>query len=394
MVILKNFFILLLSINLYSNNLLLKEANQALAYGNYLKASSLYEKIYKTYPTPSIKSKLIRCYTKLGDNFFRVDNYKKALYFYKKASKLKAVNINIKIAKIYAKQGKLYYKIKNYKKALYFYKKALKLGYKKAKKDIKIIQHFVKHENALKNDRRKLITNNSPKWTKAIGRVIIPTKLTFVTKKRYRTKYKKCSASLVNLENYSSSSVIITASHCLKGYNSNAGGLKFIIKSKQGNMLQRFAAIYKDSHYIHKQTNKHSDYAILILDSPIYKKDVDPLSITKTPFYNLQKQYKYSFASLVGFSGDIGDHGEKLTIDPKCKLFKFNTKYGKSNCIAYKGASGGPIVLNLSNNGKNFQQYLVGIVSHFKRKDFKHIYFAPNTQFYKDLVEAIKLYNF
>jgi len=389
MAILKSFFILLLTINLYANNL--DNADIKYATGDYIQASKIYEKILKKNPNNnSVKLKLIGCYSKLGDNFSRVDNFKKALYWYKKALNLNKYSTNIKIAKVYTKQAKLFYRIKDYKKALKLYKKALKLGYSKVRKDIKIVKKHLNHKKALKNDTRKLVTSNSPEWTKAIGRLITPTELTFISKTRYRTKYKKCSASIVNFDNYSSSRVIITASHCITGYNPKAGNLRFIIKNSNGDMVQKFAKIYKDSHYIHNKTNKHTDYAILILDSPITKKDIEALKTSNIPFDILQNQYKYSFASLAGFSGDIGDYGAKLTIDPKCKLFDYNDMYGKSNCAAYKGASGGPVVLSVSNDNKNFKHYLVGIVSHFKNKNFKHIYFTPNNKFYTDLEKVIK----
>jgi len=188
--------------------------------------------------------------------------------------------------------------------------------------------------------------------------------------------------------------VIITASHCLTSYDKNAGNLKFIIKDNLGNMIQKFATVYKDSHYKNGKTKSTTDYAILILDSPIDQKQVKPLKTTDIKFSTLIKQYKYSYASLAGFSGDIGEYGAKLTIDPKCKLFDFTTLYGKSNCAAYKGASGGPVVLSVSNDNNHYEHFLVGIVSHFKKKNFKNIYFAPNNQFFNNLDLAIKIYNY
>ena len=387
---LKRFFILLLSCNLFGSTL--DDADIKFATGNYIEAIKLYNSLPKK--DESVELKLMSCYVRLGDNFAKVDNFTRALSWYKKALDLGNLAVKIKIAKVYTKQANLYKRIKEYKKAYSLYKKALKLGYKKVKKDIKYIDRILNHEKKLYDDPRIIVDNHSPKWTKAIGRLIIPTKLKFVSKTKYKTKYKKCSASLIDDGTHTKIRTIITASHCISGYKEDAGYLKFIIKDSFGNMIQKFATIYKDSHYKHTKLQTTSDYAILILDSFISNYQVKPLISTNIPFYRLKKQYKDSFATLVGFSGDIGKWGEQLTMDPRCKVFKYSKYYGKSNCVAYKGASGGPIVLNVSEDGLTYSQYLVGIVSHFKGNNFKHIYFAPNTQFYQDLQNGIQEYNY
>ena len=391
----KNFFILYLVANLYSNTLeTIDNADIAFARYNYIKAIKLYEKVLKTDKNnESVRLKLISCYIKLGNNFKKVNNFEKSLYWYKKALYKNSLSVKLKIASVYKKQAKLYIRVKKYKKALLLYQKALKLGDKKVKRDIKKLKRVLVHKKKLKNDSRKLVTSSQIPWTQAVGRVIIPTKLTFVTKKRYRTKYKKCSSSLVDDGTHSSSRVVLTASHCLKGYDKDAGFLRYIIKTSSNDMIQKYLSIYKDSHYSVKKLKTNSDYAILILDSAISTKDVKPLVVSKTKFTKLQKQYKYSYASLAGFSSDVGDYGARLTMDKRCKLFNYTNTYGKSSCTAYKGASGGPIVLNVSNNNKDFQHYLVGVVSFFRNGNFNNIYFAPNNQFYDDLEIAIKDYN-
>ena len=112
--------------------------------------------------------------------------------------------------------------------------------------------------------------------------------------------------------------------------------------------------------------------------------------VSSTKFTTLQKKYKDNFASLAGFSGDIGDFGARLTYDPKCSIKPFNKMYGASNCTGFKGASGGPVVLTVSKKGRQ-KHYIVGVVSHFKHKDFRKIFFAPQDIFYKYVKKACKL---
>ena len=66
-----------------------------------------------------------------------------------------------------------------------------------------------------------------------IGKLIIPTKLEFIGKTKYITTTKKCSATLVSLNEKTGSSTIITAAHCLSSHNKKAGPMQFIIKEIQ-----------------------------------------------------------------------------------------------------------------------------------------------------------------
>lgn len=353
-------------------------------------------KLYTQSPlknTEEVKIRLIQCYLRLGDNFLKIREYKIALKWYKKAQKLKSRRSLQKLSHIYELQGNQYTKIHKYKKALQLYNKALKLKNKKVIAKIKKINHILYHKSKLKNDSRRVVTKTSPKWTRAIGRLIVPTKLEFITKKRYKTNFKKCSASLVNLFGYKNSKVIVTASHCLTSYNKSAGNIKFIIKDSKDNMIYRIAKVSSDSHFNIKKLKTTTDWAILILNKEISKNEVQPFIVDKNSFRQLQKKYKYNFGSLCGFSGDIAGYGAKLTYDPKCKLKYYTKMYGASSCTGFKGSSGGPIVLTTSDDNIHYHNNFVGVVSHFKNKDFKDIYFTPHNLFYKQLKRIIQINN-
>lgn len=356
---------------------------------NYLRSIEDYKLAYQE-NHPKAITKLITTYLKLGDNFNTIQNYEKAIEWYKKALELDNNISTSKIARAYENQGDMYAKIKNYKIAIHHYNKAIELGKSDVTSKIKTLQEELNHQNNLKDDTRKLVTNDSPPWTNSIGRLIVPTKLEFITQKKYKTDFKKCSASLVNLDGYDSSNVIVTASHCLSEYKEETGDIRFIIKNSKNEMIQRFATIYKDSHFNEKKSKTVSDYAILILDEKISTKDVTPLKITPKSFLKLKNEYKYSFASLAGFSSDIGEYGTRLTFDPKCELNSYNTFFAHSNCAGFKGASGGPVVMSVSDDDIQYEYYFVGVVSHFLQKNFKNIYFAPSELFYDEMVGAMK----
>lgn len=388
----KSFFILIFSITLsFSNSLDI--ANIAYIKGNYIKAIKYYNISYDKKLIHS-KIKLKMCYIKLGDNFKQISNFDKAMIWYNKAIKLNSSVAKLKISNIYEKQGDQYYKIKKYKQSLSLYEKSYNLLHnKKVKYKINKTKRLITHLNMAKKDRRELVGDDAPIWTKSIGRLIIPKKITRISKRKYKTNFGKCSATLVSDGSYNKLRIIITASHCLTNYNETAGELRFVIKNRRGVVDYRRVSIYKDSNFNIKKLKTTTDYAILILDKPISKKDIKPMLITKDSFTTLQKNNKKHFASLAGYSSDIGDFGSSLTYDKRCKVKYFDKMYGASNCIGYKGASGGPIVMTTIKKNRFKKYNFIGVVSHFRNKKYKHIYFTPNHLFYKYVKKAMQKYN-
>jgi hypothetical protein len=169
--------------------------------------------------------------------------------------------------------------------------------------------------------------------------------------------------------------------------------MRFIIRTKNNDMIQRFVKVYVDSNFDKKNLKKVSDYAILILDKHISKKEVDSIKISSKSYLSLKNSFEHYYGSLAGFSSDIGEYGARLSYDPKCRLNYFSRTYGKSECSGFKGASGGPVVLNVSDDNRYYETYFVGVVSHFRKKEFQKIYFAPHHIFYKDIKKAINRYN-
>ncbi|MEA2017891.1 MAG: trypsin-like serine protease [Campylobacterota bacterium] len=396
---LKNFFIFRNKLFLVLFLLCSLFADKYVELGDEAFSKKYYTQAIKQYKqslnqnSQEVKFRLAQSYIKLGDNFLNIKEYKIAISWYKKAQKIDKNKSLLKISKVYEMQADQYNRINKYQKALQLYNKALDLNNKDVNIKIKQIKDILNHKSKLTNDSRELVVNKSPVWTKAIGRLIIPTKLEFVTKTRYKTKHKKCSASLVNLSGYTKSKVIVTASHCLTSYDKSAGNIKFIIKDSKNNMIHRVAEISLDSNFKLKKLKTTTDWAILVLNREISANDVQSLIVQKDSFIKLQTQYKNSYGSLGGFSSDIAKYGAKLTYDPKCKLKSYSKMYAASTCTGFNGSSGGPIVLTTSNDNINYTYNFVGVVSHFKNKNFKNIYFTPHNLFYKQLKKTIQSNN-
>ena len=346
-------------------------------------------------------------YSILGDKAFHQENYKEAIDNYEKSQDKNHSKVKLKLIKSYIELGNNYSSIQKLRSALAWYKKAtlldknvasmeISLVYEKAlsirdsslEKKIQQMKRHIEHTSNLDNDTRKIVTESSPAWTHAVGRLIIPTKLTFISEKIHQKQQKNCSASLVNLSKNMDSSVIITAAHCLSEFNHKVGDLKFIIKDTKGNVIHRNAKIEFASNFDIKKLTTTTDFAILSLDKPISKTKVTPLIIQKNSFVTLQKKSLKNYASLVGFSNDIAKYGAKLTYDPKCSISSFHTMYGASTCSGFNGASGGPIILTTTKDNINFEYHFVGVVSHFKNKEYTNMFFAPHHQFF-DTIEAI-----
>ena len=379
--------VFILFFNIIAKANLLEKANSLYKEQNYIKAVKIYKKLYKKNKTKNLKNKIISCYAHLGDNFLRLLNFNTALLYYKKLKIYDKKLAKNKIAILYEKKGNLLYSIKKYNKAKKNYEISLKLGNFKVIKKLKNLKKLLLHlKEVKKNDPRKIANKNAPKWLNAIGRLIIPTKKIFISKYKYKKMIKKCSASLISLNNISSR-VIITASHCIKGYNKKAGNIRFLIKDGE-NIIERIAFIYKDSKFDIKQIKNKPDIAILILDEKIPIEKIKPLKINDKDFIELKNRYPNSYASLGGFSSDIGEFGLKLSYDPKCDIFAYNKYYAKSTCSGFKGASGGAIVLNLKS-----KVYLVGIVSYFKNNNYKNIFFTPTSIYFKYIKKACESFN-
>ena len=363
--------------------------NKAFHQKNYKEAIDNFEKSQDK-DQSKIKLKLIKSYIELGNNYSSIQKLRSALGWYKKATLLDKNVASMEISLVYEKLGARYESVHNYSTALQFYEKALQIRNSSLEKKILDMKRLLDHTKNLMNDTRKIVDDTSPVWTHAVGRLIIPTSVQFISEKKHAKEKKNCSASLVNLSKDRDSSLIITAAHCVTEFNKAVGKLKFIIKDTKGNILHRVAKIEFVTDFDIKKLTTTTDFAILSLDKPIAKTAVTPLIVQKKSFTTLQKNARKQYASLVGFSSDIAKYGAKLTYDPKCSISSFNTMYAASTCSGFNGASGGPIILTTIDKKKKVHSYFVGVVSHYKNKEHTNMFFAPHHRFF-DKIEALSL---
>ena len=373
--------------SLYSSQLVNKGDKYFLK-KHYEKAIQYYLQTDKS-TQKKIEPRIIQSYLQIGDKYYKIKLHKKALSWYGKAAKLKNPSALVKIGQTYETKADIYTKKHKYEKALSYYQKAYEFKNKSINKKIDQVKKKISHKKKLKNDTRILVTKDSPEWTHSIGKLIIPTKLEFLSKTKYRKQNKKCSATLVNIRNNVDSKVLLTASHCLEMFNPKAGQIKFTIRDQNKKMIFRTAKIRFDSKFDIKKMKSTTDFAILTLNKKISFKKVKPMIIKKYSFDTLQEVYTNNFGSLGGFSNDIAAYGSMLTYDPKCKLSTYSRMYGASTCKGFKGASGGPIVLTTINDNKTPNYHFVGVVSHFKNEKFSNIFFSPHHLFYEKIKKII-----
>jgi len=188
------------------------------------------------------------------------------------------------------------------------------------------------------SDPREIYSQEAPRWLRAVGKLQVPGS-------RYENGRRShlledCSATLVNGSTGSEADIIITAWHCLENYKDLSKPILFALVSGQDKGLEREAYRLVDGG------GMHADWAILRLKIPIASADVIPLLI------HPERATPATSISMAGYSRDsaMGDYGNHLTYHPKCLITGTEYTVNDSNCVAYKGASGGAVV-QLSGTG-------------------------------------------
>jgi hypothetical protein len=181
-------------------------------------------------------------------------------------------------------------------------------------------------------DTREVFDGSAPRWLHAVGKLQVPGNV-------YRDGQRAhlledCSASLVAVDGASRADTIVTAWHCLENYRDLSRPILFTLATGPGQPLQREAYPLEDGG------GMHADWAILRLRQPVESAVVAALAI-----HPGQAEAARDIA-MAGFSrdGGKGRHGEQLTYDPRCRIIAESNGIASSNCIAFKGASGGAVV--------------------------------------------------
>jgi hypothetical protein len=181
-------------------------------------------------------------------------------------------------------------------------------------------------------DSREVYSGTAPQWLRAVGKLRVPGS-------QYRGGDREhlqedCSATLVVRLPGRPADTIITAWHCLAHYDDLSRPIIFTLLPGQPGVLQREAYRLADGG------GMYADWALLRLRQPVAAAEVAAMLVhpdSADPAVSI---------TMAGYSRDAGkgDGGKRLSFDPACLITARASASSDSNCLAYKGASGGAVV--------------------------------------------------
>ncbi|KGE03327.1 trypsin-like serine peptidase [Pseudohaliea rubra] len=178
-------------------------------------------------------------------------------------------------------------------------------------------------------ERRLAVDGGAPSWLLAVGRLAIPT--SHREDGRHRHYNERCSGTLLAPPEGGDARLVLSAWHCLEYYTDLSREISFEITDSRGHALRRRARAVASGG------GMAADWALLELDTPIPADRREAAELypgTLAPGARL---------AMAGFSGDagLGAGGDHLTYDPACRLTGASGPDRLTDCLAYKGASGG-----------------------------------------------------
>ena len=142
---------------------------------------------------------------------------------------------------------------------------------------------------------------------------------------------------------------MVTAWHCLENYRDLSRPISFSARGNAGELLSRQAYRLADGG------GMQGDWAILRLYRPIDRDKLTALAV------HPQQADPSQLITMAGYSRDdgLGQNGEQLTYDASCRITAQAQEGNDSDCLAYKGASGGAVI-QMSASG---QPLYAGVIS-------------------------------
>ena len=196
-------------------------------------------------------------------------------------------------------------------------------------------------------DKRLQRDASAPQWLDAVGKLEVPT----IKYEEGRRKHHRedCSATLI--ANYAGryANSIVTAWHCLEAYSDLSKPIVFTLEPWGRQPLTLTARRLVDGGHI------DADWAVLRLERAIPTDEVQGLVLGRSTLP------ENAVLQMAGYSGDpgLGRNGGQLTYDPNCRATTTTKRFVSTNCLAYKGASGGAVV-SMDSSG---EVLLRGIIS-------------------------------
>ena len=203
---------------------------------------------------------------------------------------------------------------------------------------------------AAQADPRQHFTAESPGWLRAVGKLTVPGQR-FEGGERLHYR-EDCTATLVGAR------TILTAWHCLEYYRDVSHDIVFRLPHSAGEESRR-------AHRLADGGGMSADWAVLQLDRPI--SDITPLPVRME--FNASVDTPITIA---GYSRDegLGAGGDILTWQSACAITENEWYRVATNCVAYKGASGGPAL---------FEGAIIGVISAGDGQG--RTYYAPSSYF-------------
>ena len=198
----------------------------------------------------------------------------------------------------------------------------------------------------LADDPREVWDGHTPPWLASVGKLTVPG--IRIENGYPRHHIEDCSATLVKASGAASADLVVTAWHCLAYYRDLSKTILFTLGAPDSSPLQRAARRLTDGG------GMHADWAILRLDRPMPTE----MAIAISGPVEIAAGDKLVMA---GYSGDpeMGDGGRHLTYHADCRLTAASGSIVQTNCLAFKGASGGAVFRSSTTGAVE----LVGVVS-------------------------------
>ncbi len=200
------------------------------------------------------------------------------------------------------------------------------------------------------NAERGVFDATSPQALRAVGKLRVPGYDRVDGRRRFREE--NCSASLV------APSTILTAWHCLEHYTD-------LSRDPEFSLLQGPEPVTVAATRLADGGGMDADWALMRLARPIRSVGPLPVDNADTP--------PSARVLLAGYARDqgLGQGGERLTWQAGCRLTEREPWRIGTDCVTYKGASGGPVLL---------EGRVVGVISAGDSE--QRTYFAPSSRFF------------
>jgi V8-like Glu-specific endopeptidase len=203
---------------------------------------------------------------------------------------------------------------------------------------------------AAQADPRQQFQADSPGWLSAVGKLTVPGQH-FEEGERLHHR-EDCTATLIGAR------TILTAWHCLEYYGDVSHDIVFKLPHAAGGESRR-------AHRLADGGGMRADWAVLQLDRSIG-------DITPVPVWMEFRGDVDTPVNIAGYSRDdgLGQGGNILTWQSACTITDDEGYRVATNCLAYKGASGGPVV---------FEGAIIGVISAGDGQG--QTYYAPSASF-------------